>query len=265
MKYLAWAIILMALVITLSPIVWVVLLSLKNPAQVQQPNVIVPQVTFQNYDALSSGNFFRYLLNSVGVSSATAVLVMLLSMIGSYSLSRFNTGGRTMVLWVVSNFFAPPVAFLLPIFLTFSFLGLVNTYWGLILVYVGINLPICVWLTKGFLDAIPKYYEEAAFTEGASMLQSLTRVLMPMMKPAMSATAALAFFFSWTDFTLASILTSGSISTWPVGTELYATIFRIEYGPLAAAVVLGLIPSLALVVYIQRYLVTGLTFGAVKG
>jgi multiple sugar transport system permease protein len=212
----------------------------------------------------SSYDSRQTIIDSTVVAVGSTALTVLLAMLAAYALSRFAFRGRQGFLgWVLSQRFMPPVAVIVPIVFMFHYLGLRDTLAGLILIHSLINLPIAVLLMKSFFDDVPRDIDEAAMIDGASRLQTFRRVVLPMVRGGMAATAVLCFIFSWTEFLLSLFLTN-SIRTLPVKITTFVTSTGSEWGFIAALGTSAIVPSFIFILLVQKQLVRGLTFGSLK-
>lgn len=212
----------------------------------------------------SSYDSRQTILDSTVVAVGSTALTVLLAVLAAYALSRFPFRGRQgFLLWVLSQRFMPPVAIIVPIVFMFHYLGLRDTVGGLILIDALINLPIAVLLMKSFFDDVPRDIDEAAMIDGAGRLQTFLRVVLPMVRGGMAATAVLCFIFSWTEFLLSLFLTN-SIRTLPVKITTFVTSTGSEWGFIAALGTSAIVPSFIFILLVQKQLVRGLTFGSLK-
>jgi multiple sugar transport system permease protein len=208
--------------------------------------------------------FFR---NSVTVSLATAVCATVFASAAGYGFSRFEFRGKRLiiVLMLVTQMF-PLVMIIAPIFRLLSPLGLTNSLTGLVVVYTAFNVPFASFLMQSFFDAIPKDLEEAAMLDGASRFTAAYRIAVPLTLPGLAATSGFVFTAAWSELLFALMLNSSSrVSTFPVGLLAFVSKFSVDFGQMMAAGVLALLPVCLFFVFIQRYLVQGLTAGAMKG
>jgi multiple sugar transport system permease protein len=208
--------------------------------------------------------FFR---NSVLVSSATAACATLLATATGYGFSRFQFRGKYLVagLMLVTQMF-PLVMIVAPIFRLLKPLGLTNSLTGLVIVYTAFNVPFASFLMQSFFDAIPADLEEAAMLDGATRFTAFRRIIVPLTLPGLAATIGFVFTAAWSELLFALMLNSSSAaSTFPVGLLAFVSKFSVDFGQMMAAGVLALLPVCIFFVFIQRYLVQGLTAGAVKG
>jgi multiple sugar transport system permease protein len=210
------------------------------------------------------------LIDSVIISIGATAITMFVAVFAAYALSRMQFRGRQSYLnWVLGQRFMPPIAILIPLVTIYKGLGLRDTdnyymgYLGLILIYALVNLPIALLLMKSFFDDIPKDIDEAAMIDGATRWQSFSRIVLPMVKGGVAASAVLCFIFSWTEFLLSLFLTT-DIRTVPVKIQTFVTSTGNEWGFIAALGTAAAIPSFIFILLVQRHLVRGLTLGSLK-
>jgi multiple sugar transport system permease protein len=225
--------------------------------------------------AIESGNTFgvggassydsrQTILDSIIIAVGSTALTVILGVLAAYAISRMSFRGREgYVAWVLSQRFMPPIAIIVPVVFMFHYAGLRDTRLGMILVHALINLPIAVLLMKSFFDDVPKDIDEAALIDGATRWQSFIKVVLPMVKGGVAATAVLCFIFSWTEFLLSLFLTT-SIRTLPVKITTFVTSTGSEWGFISALGTSAILPSFIFILLVQRQLVRGLTLGSVK-
>jgi glycerol transport system permease protein len=282
--YLLWIILTLLILI---PIYWLLLVSARSRVELfDAPSFILKKFYANNYlEPLTDPIFRRYLRNSIFVSTANAVLVAVLALFATYALSRWKLkGADNIFFWTITNRMAPPAAFLLPLFLlwtrVFRFDGiplmlfgrrihlfefqLFDNVWGLVLLYCVFNLPFAIWLMKGIIDGIPVELDEAAFVDGAGRWLVLYRIITPLAAPGLAVTAILSWVFAWNEYLFAATLTSVDARTITTGLAEFVTVTGTNWGEMAAVAVISLLPALLFLVFVQRYIVIGLTFGAVK-
>ncbi|MBI0446192.1 carbohydrate ABC transporter permease [Deinococcus sp. DB0503] len=272
MLVLFWVVALIVLFYVLFPFYWAIKTSLTGPAQLSAealewfPN----HPTWQNFrDVFAGQPFGRNLLNSVIVATGTVILSLLLSVLAAYALGKFRFKGKTVLMYIilaVSVF--PQIAVLSGLYTMIKTFDLYNTWGGLILSYMIFTLPFTVWTLTAFVREIPTELEEAAYVDGASPLQTLFQVLLPVMTPALVTTGLLAFINAWNEYLFALTFTSDNTAkTVPVAIADFsgATIYENPFGQIMAASVIVTIPLIVLVLIFQRNIVSGLTAGAVKG
>ena len=253
---------------TLLPVVWIVLTSFKPRSEwVSNPPVWIPSDwTVASYVSMWHSGGATALKNSVIIVSISTVAAIVVGSLAAYSLSRFRTGGDHLASWILSIKFLPPVVFAVPLLLAFSRAGLVNTYAGLVLLYTAFGLPFVIWMMKGFFDEVPAEIEEAARVDGASWPAVFWRIALPLTAPGFVATLLLTFIFGWNEFLFALIFTNQEHYTIPVQLSSYfSEAVGLEWGPQAALSVSGMLPIIVFSFLIQRFLIRGMTFGAVKG
>ncbi len=259
--------------LTLIPIWWMFVVSMRSRVELfSRPNLAISRFFLENYsNVLTDSAFQRYMTNSVIVSTCNAVLVMALALLATYALSRYKLVGRDNIFfWLITNRMAPPAAFLLPLFIMFtrSFRfgdwTLFDTQIGLILVYCVFNLPFAIWLLKGVVDGIPIELDDAAMIDGAGLGGVLRHVVIPLAGPGLAVTGILSWVFAWNEYLFAANLTSVEARTITTGLAEFVTVTGTNWGELAAMSMITLIPSAIIVIVAQRYIVMGLTFGAVK-
>ncbi|MFO1056280.1 MAG: carbohydrate ABC transporter permease [Dongiaceae bacterium] len=256
------------LLFLLVPLYWVAITSIKPVDDyLKLPPVWFPsQPTLIHYTAaLFTYRGLHGLINSAIVASAATVLSALLGTLMGYSLARFNTGGKHLSFWVLSQRFLPPVAVVLPVFLLYRSYGLNDTRIGLILMYTMLTLPLSVWMMFAYFRQMPVELEEAALVDGCSRWRTLWMVALPLALPGIVAAAVFAFIFCWTEFFFALILTSRNAFTLPTVFRAFLGFQASQYGEASALAVTSLVPSIILGMLVQRHLVRGLTLGAVRG
>ena len=205
-----------------------------------------------------------YLRDSAVVGVGSTVLVLLLASPAAYAMSRFSLRWRKdLAFWILSQRMMPPIVAAFPLFFVFRTLGWIDTYHGLILVHAAMNVPLAVLLLMSFFDEVPRDLDDAAMVDGATrfgaFLNSLTLV-----RGGLVATAVLAFIFSWNEFLLSLVLTTGVVRTVPVASSTFTTAFITEWGYLAALGIASMVPIFVFILVVQRHLVRGLTLGAIK-
>ena len=216
---------------------------------------------------LEHSDFPKFFKNSVIVSASTAFIVTILASLAGYALSRFQFRGKywIVVLMLLTQMF-PLVMLVAPIFKMLSPLGLTNSLTGLIVVYVAFNVPFATFLMQSFFDGIPKDLEEAAMIDGATRFRAFRQIILPLTLPGIAATLGFVFTAAWSELLFALMLISGAdSSTFPVGLLSFVSKFSVDFGQMMAAGVMALIPACLFFLLIQRFLVQGLTAGAVKG
>lgn len=268
-------------ILFLLPVVWTLSISFKPLGEwnTWPPTVIPRQPTLENYQllffpehivgpvsAMTRGTrpALPAFVTSAIVAPASTILAVFIGFFAAYSVSRFRIQANLILFLVLVTRMFPPVAFAVPLLVYFSWLRLVDTRLGLVLMYTAFTVAFAVWMLKGFIDAVPVHLEEAAMLDGASRLRTLFTVTFPLVKGGVLATALFVFILQWTEFLFAFIFSSTHAITLPVQVSYYVTAVGTFYGPQAA---LGIVSSLPVVIIgylIQRHLVTGFTFGLVR-
>ncbi len=260
------------------PIFWIFMMSFQtNETILTIPPSLIFKPTFQNYTALITGKlqtaagtldiaFMRNLGNSVFLSVASVAISLLLGVPAAYAFARHKFRGSEDIAFTLLSFrFAPPLLVLLPLTQYFQWLGLSNTYIGLIWVYQLICLPLILWIVRGYFEDISADVEYAYRIAGHSWFATFRKIALPLAGPGIAAAGLLAFIFAWNNFVFALVLASADKQPVTVGALAFVTSSGIQYGQIASAIVLSVTPTLALALYAQRYLVEGLSLGAVKG
>lgn len=255
-----------ACILAMFPIYWMVLTSFKSTDQIasSQPLFFFTP-SFANYKRvfLEQG-FTTYFVNSLIVAGSVTVLSVSFGTLAAYSLSRFRFSEQ-LPFWILSTRMAPPVLAIIPLFLLFKPLGLLNTYFGLILAHTTFNLPFAVWVMRDFLKDIPIEIDRAALVDGLTRLQAFRKVILPLCWGGIISTAVFCFLFSWNEFIFALVLSGSNTKTLPVAAAGFITPVGIDWGGAAAAGTVAILPAAILAIVLQKYLVRGLTMGAIRG
>jgi multiple sugar transport system permease protein len=256
------------IVFVLAPLYWVFVTSIKpSDDYLAIPPVWYPdEPTMVHYTAA----MFAYrglngLINSLIISISATILSCLFGTLMAYSLARFNTGGKHLSFWVLSQRFLPPIAIVLPIFLNYRALGLNDTHIGMILAYTVFTLPVSVWMMFAYFRGMPRSLEEAALVDGCTRWTSFWRVAAPLAAPGIVAAAVFTFIACWTEFFFALVLTSRNAYTLPTVFRAFLSFQGAQYGEASALAIVSLVPSIVLGVLVQKHLVRGLTLGAIRG
>lgn len=267
-KYGPYIVIGLFAVWTLIPILWMALSSLKiRKSMFEFPPTVIFDPTLRYYQEmfLGSSSVSLFLTNSVIVALGTAVLSVSLGTVGGYGLSRLElTGKKHLAFWIISTRMAPIVVVVIPLFYLYNMLGLLNTHLGLIIAHTTFNLPFAIWMMRSFFDEVPVALEEAALIDGATKWQAFRKVSLPLVLPGMGATAIISIVFSWNDFIFALIFTSNRTQTMPVAAAQLITQTGTLWGQVMATGIVILLPMVTFGIIVKKYLVSGLTMGAVK-
>lgn len=268
---LIYTLVVLLVLLIVTPFLWMLLGSFKpnyELLQRQGQTLWIENPTLENYRRLfSEYDFARYFLNSTVVAGVTAIVATSISAFAGYSLARFDFPGRTGVsVLILLTQMIPAIATIIPLFLWFQSLNLLDTYWALIIAYNAFSIPFCTWLLRGFFMGIPAELEEASMLDGAGQVGTFVRIILPLSSPGLLATAIFSFILAWQEFLFAVTFTSSAnLRTLTVGVAAMRGRDIVDWGLLNAGVVITTIPLAILFAFIQRYLVQGLTSGAVKG
>lgn len=264
-----------AMLIICLPGLWIVISSLRPTVEIMaKPAVWIPQeLSLEAYRSMFSGvgqggiPVWDYFRNSLIISITSTAIALVIGMSGGYAFARFRFRGKsTVFLGLMLTRSVPGVALSLPLFMVYARLGIIDTHFGLILTYVALNVPFTIWLIDGFFRQVPKDLAEAAQIDGCTRWQAFWQVEFPLAGPGIASAGIFAFLTCWNEYALASQLTrSVDSKTLPVGLLDYTSEFTIDWRGMCALAVVMIIPALALTFIIQKHLVSGLTFGAVKG
>jgi len=268
-RLLGWALVALALCIVVGPFLWILMNSFKTQIAILSGAWIFTPTLDSYSDVLLSrrSDFVHALYTSAIVAAASTVVVLVIGTLAAYSLHRFSWPR-----WVVAGFLTwtlafhviPVITLVGPWYLMFKELGLYDTRIALIFTHITINLPMAIWLMMSFLRAVPPEIEEAALVDGCTPLSAFLRVTLPLVVPGLIATGVLTFIFSWNDFPVALSLTSQANATVPVVVSKFSNDYEVLHSQMAAASVLATVPALLLMFIGQRFIVQGLTMGAVK-
>jgi ABC-type glycerol-3-phosphate transport system permease component len=261
---------LLVVLVCLFPFAWMGLSSIKVLGELYTvpPHWWPEQPTLMNYwNVLFESNIPRYFVNSIVISFGATGLALILAIFASYGFARFDFRGKAFwQAFVLIGQLLPTAAIIVPLFITLRVLGLVNTYWGMILVYMIITLPLSVWMLTSYFRAIPVELEEAAIIDGASRVGVLFRITLPLSIPGLVAVVVYAFVTTWNEFIFAlCFATDSSVKTLPIGIAEFSTEFNTDWGAVMAASMVMTIPIALLFLTMQRLFVSGLTSGATKG
>jgi len=266
-RILLYTLVAVLVIAVMFPFLWLLVMSFKPMDEMfAWPPKLFFTPTIDHYVGLWEGDFPKSFWNSLVTSVGSTAFAMLFGVPGAYALSRmaYKTGSRLSLLILASRM-APPIAFTIPYFLAYRFIGLHDTLTGLILIYLTFNLSLVIWLMRSFFDAIPRSLEEAAWIDGATMWQSFVTIILPMSGPGLAATAILCFLYSWNDFFFALILTRTEATTAPVAVVNFLNYEGWEWGKIAAGGTMVMLPVLVFSIVVRKFLISGMTAGAVKG
>ena len=262
-----YALVIVLVVMVMAPFLWLVAMSFKTDQDIFAfPPKLLFTPTLDNYAALWDTQFRKSFINSAIVSVSSTLLALLFGVPGAYALSRMTLRSeKPLSLLILTSRMAPPIAFTIPYFLVYRHLELLDTLTGLIIIYLTFNLSLVVWLMRSFFDACPRSLEEAAWIDGATLWQGLTKIILPISGPGLAATAILCFLYSWNDFFFALILTRTQAMTAPVAVVNFMNYEGWEWGKIAAGGAMVMLPVLVFSIAVRKFLIQGMTAGAVKG
>jgi multiple sugar transport system permease protein len=252
----------------LIPIFGTILTSFKADADInRRPPTWIFAPTLVHYANVfgdAGYSFPAFFGNSLVVALGTSALVVAINLPAAYAIVRYGLGRKRLFPYVVSLRLVPPVVFIVPFFIMYQAVGLVDTLHGLILVNTLFNTPLALLLFVGFIQDLPREIEESALIDGASAWVVLTRVVFPLLLPGLAVVLVMTFLWTWNEFLFSLVLSFTDATTVTVGASLFVTAWGVRWGDIAAAITLSLLPTLLFTFLTQRYLVAGLTFGAVK-
>jgi len=299
-KWLAMAVVILYAFVTLVPLGWILLTSIKSPPDsISYPPKVVFEPSMEGYcnlfttrsrqteeyiknlppatdacDSLarknsmvvvSRSNYLPRFLNSLIIAGGSTLLSVGLGVMAAYAFSRFKVPGKDdLMFFILSTRMMPPIAVAIPIYLMYRELGLSDTKLGMILLYSAVNVSLAVWLLKGFIDEIPREYEEAALVDGYTRLQALRKVVLPQAVTGIAATAIFCLIFSWNEYAFAVLLTSGEAQTMPPFIPFIIGEGGQDWPAVAAATTLFVVPIVLFTVLLRKHLLRGITFGAVR-
>lgn len=260
-------VLLVVLLVFLLPIFWVALSSFKAPNDIFTLEFKFKfRPTFENYHAVLESAFPRKLLNSAVISLTAVILTLPSGLLAAYAFSRFRFRGKDSLFFLLlTTAMAPPVAFVVPIFMMFHQLRLLDTHIGLVLCYILSNIGFCTWVLRGFVEDVPREVEEAALVDGCTPWNVLFKITLPMISGGIVTTGILIFIFNWNEYLFASLLTRTQAATFTTHLVTYFGSRRVRWGELCAASTVGMLVPVVLALVARKYIVRGMTFGAVKG
>ena len=249
------------------PFLWLLQMSVKPDKDIFAfPPKFIFRPTLNHYISLWETDFRRSFSNSAIASVTSTFLSLILGVPAAYALSRARfRHERKIALWVLTSRMAPPIAFTIPFFLIFRYLNMSDTLSGLIIIYLTFNLSLVIWMMRTFFEGVPRSLEEAAWIDGVSVWGGFLRIVLPLSAPGLAATAIFCFLFSWNDFFFALILTRTQAMTAPVAVVNFMNYEGWEWGKIAAGGTMVMLPVVIFSVFVRKYLIRGLTAGAIKG
>lgn len=268
-KLLAYLIAVLACLVILLPFMWIFIISIKYQIDIFLGNLSFTP-TIVNYSRVlfsKQSNFILNTQNSALVAVFSTILVMIVGTLAAYSLNRHSWAPvikNVMMGWTLIFYMIPTITLVGPWFIIFRQVGLYGSLLGLLLAHITVNLPMTMWLMMSYLQDVPKELEEAAWIDGCRRMEAFVKVTLPLVVPGLIAAGVLAFVFSWNEFSVALNLTTTQTATVPVGIARFAQQYEVRHGEMAAAAVLSTIPALVLMFVGQRFIMSGLTLGALK-
>ena len=255
--------------LALGPVIWAVITSLLplSSLTARPPDLNPLNMTLENYRLVldSSRSLFSGLINSFIVAIFTSAIALILGSMAAYALARLNMPGSNKILMaILATQMFPGIVIAIPLFLVMSRLKLVDTYFGLIVVYLSFILPIVIWILKGFFESVPMELERAAAVDGATPYQTFRHIVLPISLPPLFATGVFAFIESWNEFFFAIILTRIHVKTAPIAIAEFSGQYQTLYGQMLAAAVLASIPVVLLAIVFRRFILEGFVEGAIK-
>ncbi|MBE3556081.1 MAG: carbohydrate ABC transporter permease [Firmicutes bacterium] len=260
-----WALLIFILLIFMSPFLWMLLNSLKTPIQIiTLPPSFWFKPTLSNYsNVFEQQEFGKFFINSLAIGVGSTFFGLLLGLPAAYAIARYNQG-RLATLILLARMI-PGISLLIPWFIMFRALHLTDTYLALILTHMLVGVPFIVWVMIPFFEAIPKELDEAGRVDGGSTLQVFLHVILPISGPGIVTASIMAFIYSWNNFMFSVVLAANNTKTLPVAIYNFISYAQIDWGGLMAAAVVITLPVLIIAILTQRFIVAGLTAGAVKG
>ncbi|MEN6300308.1 MAG: carbohydrate ABC transporter permease [Anaerolineaceae bacterium] len=253
------------LLIVIFPYFWTILASLKDAAAINHPLDFNFTPTLENWKAVIKAGIPKQALNSLIVGLITIGICIIAGAPAAYGFSRFNIGGNKARFLVLLAQMLPPATLIIPLFLIMYHVRLTNSIVRVVISHLTFLLPLVTWFLIGFFDDVPRELEEAALVDGATRWQTFFRIILPIVRPGIGAASLFAFVLSWNDMFYALILTTAKSRTLPVGIAGYWTFRGVEMGQMSAAIVLAIVPMIALSFFVQRFMLRGMARGAVKG
>lgn len=249
----------------LTPFLWMVLNAFKTPLQIiKLPPELIFEPTLRNFqNVFGTQNFMRYIMNSLIIGAGCTLVGLLIGLPAAYSIARYRQ--NRLALTILMARMVPGITFLVPLFIIFRTLGMIDTYTSLILTHMLVGLPFIVWVMVPFFESIPRELTEAAVVDGASAVRAFVTVVLPLSGPGIVTASILSFVFSWNNFMFSIVLASSRTRTVPVAIYNFISYAQIDWGGLMAAAVVITLPVLVLAIVTQRYVIRGLTAGAIKG
>lgn len=268
-KVLFWLVTLVVLLSVIGPLTWIYLTAVKSPGDIfttELKKLILFKPTLDNFERLFTAHPFWYNLANTGIASVVSTaIVMIVSMFAAYSFARWNTGYGHLLFVTISTRMFPGVVAAIPFFIMFRNFGLLDSHAGIILLYIYFNTSFATFLLYGFFKEIPKELEQAAMIDGYGRMEIFRKIVFPLVGPGLAVTTVFCLIWSWNEFFFAFVFTRLSARTVTVMISSFWGSIEVQYGPMAAGAAITILPTLLAAWFMQRYIIRGLTFGAVKG
>lgn len=268
LNFLAYSFVFLFLLFVLFPILWIAMLSVKNEVQAfADPPLFVFTPTLENYyNLLTEERFGDYLLNSIIIAVSSSVLCLVFGVPMAYASARVQSKlTQKILIWVLVSRMAPAMTYVIPYFVVFSQLKLIDTHFGLVLTYSTLNLPLVIWLMRSFFLDMPTDIYDASSMDGASAFQTFTKIALPMATPGITSTGIIAFVVAWNEFIFALVLTRRNAVTAQIGIGNLQKFEGTEWGQMAAGAIILILPAILISMFISKFFIQGLTSGSTKG
>jgi multiple sugar transport system permease protein len=264
-KFLQRVLLVAVVLAFLFPFIWMILASLKTQQQIiSNENILIFKPTFDNYVAVfEQYDFLKFIVNSFIIAVASTLLSLVLGLPAAYSIARYRQNNLGLTILVAR--IVPGITFLIPWFILFSKLNLVDSYTSMILSHMLVGLPFIVWIMVSYFENIPIELEESARVDGCTIQEAFVRIVLPISGPGIITSSILSFVFSWNNFMFSLVLAGEKTKTLPIAVYSFLSYSEINWGGLMAAAVVITLPVLILALFAQKYIISGLTAGAVKG
>lgn len=249
------------------PFLWMVMVSFRNKVDIFSPGNWIATPTLKNYiTIIKTNNIFSYFYNSIVVAVINTLVSLILGSLAAYGFARYDwVKKEDQAFFALSQKFLPAMAVVIPYFMMASLYNLLDTRLILIICYTTFNIPFTIWMMRGFIEELPKELEEAAFIDGCTRMQVLQKIILPLVTPGLIATAIFCIINSWNEFIFANFLTTIYSKTVPTSVMMYLSVSGVKWGEMAATGVLAVLPVMVFAISVQKHMIRGLTFGAVKG
>ena len=266
-NFVRWILIIIVLLIFLFPVYWIISGSFKALGEfyTRPPSMVPERLMLDNFKNALSVRGTKGLIDSAIISITTTIITMIISVPASYSIARYRPGGMHISFFILSILFLPPVIGVIPLFFIFKTLKMLDTYYVFFLSNMFFSLPFCIWIMKGFFEDIPVELEQAAMVDGHSRFKVFFKIAVPLARAGIAVAGLFAFIFAWNELMFASIFGRNNVQTLPLALQDYIGSTGVAWGELSALATIAAVPGILLAVFMQRYIVRGLTFGAVKG